>query len=373
MVVAVGLLVLTALRRDGGDGPSRWVLVLLGGVAAAAGVGIALPHLVKEGLAADTVAGFVVLVGGLAMFAFGVATLARVRRWPARMLVVICSVVLLALGLFVVGQAVAATNVPRTRLGTTTPAQLGMEYSEVRMETSDGVSVAGWYVPSRNGAAVVLRHGSGSTRSATLPHAAVLARHGYGVLMMDARGHGRSGGRAMDFGWYGDADIAAGVNYVSDRPEVDEGAVAVLGLSMGGEEALGAAASDERIAAVVAEGVGQRQAADKRWLADEFGARGAAQLQLEQLMYGLTDLLTDAGPPTALAEAVERAAPRPVLLIAGGRTTDEPEVARRLEARSESVERWVVAETGHVGALRAMPDEWERRVIGFLDRALSVG
>ena len=98
-----------------------------------------------------------------------------------------------------------------------------------------------------------------------------------------------------------------------------------------------------------------------------------AQLQLEQLMYGLTDLLTDAGPPTALAEAVERAAPRPVLLIAGGRTTDEPEVARRLEARSESVERWVVAETGHVGALRAMPDEWERRVIGFLDRALSVG
>lgn len=372
-VIAVALVVLRSVRRDGGDGPSGWALVLIGAVATAAGVGIALPHLTKEGLAIGTVAGSVVLVGGIAMCAFGLVNLLRGRRWPARALIVVSSVVVLALGLFVVGQAVAATNVPRTAVGATTPAQLGMEFSEVRMETTDGASVAAWYVPSRNGAAVVVRHGAGSTRSATLRHAEVLARHGYGVLMMDARGHGRSGGRAMDFGWHGDADVAAGVTYLLDRDEVVDGAVAVLGLSMGGEEALGAAAADERIAAVVGEGVGQRQAEDTRWLADEFGLRGAVQFQVERVMYGLTDLLTDAGPPTALAEAVERTAPRPVLLIAGGRTTDEPEIARRLEARSESVERWVVADAGHIRALATAPDEWEQRVIGFLDRALLDG
>jgi pimeloyl-ACP methyl ester carboxylesterase len=32
----------------------------------------------------------------------------------------------------------------------------------------------------------------------------VLAEHGYGVLLFDARGHGLSEGTAMDFGWYGD-------------------------------------------------------------------------------------------------------------------------------------------------------------------------
>ena len=46
-------------------------------------------------------------------------------------------------------------------------------------------------------------------RSAVLDQAAVLARHGYGVLLYDARGMGRSGGRAMNFGWYGDRDLAA--------------------------------------------------------------------------------------------------------------------------------------------------------------------
>ena len=57
------------------------------------------------------------------------------------------------------------------------------------------MTLAGWYAPSRNGAAVVLLHGAGSTRSNVLDEAVVLAEHGYGVLMLDARGHGESAGR----------------------------------------------------------------------------------------------------------------------------------------------------------------------------------
>ncbi|MFC5263172.1 alpha/beta hydrolase [Kribbella qitaiheensis] len=101
------------------------------------------------------------------------------------------------------GQAVAATNVPPTAVGSTTPGDRGLPFSEVRFATADGIILAGWYIPSRNRAAVVLLHGAGSTRSSVLEHAVVLARHEYGVLLFDARGHGRSGGRAMDFGWRG--------------------------------------------------------------------------------------------------------------------------------------------------------------------------
>ena len=64
----------------------------------------------------------------------------------------------------------------------------------------------------------MLLHGSGSTRSAVLDQAAVLAEGGYGVLLFDARGHGESGGRAMDFGWYGDADIAGALDYLAGAP-----------------------------------------------------------------------------------------------------------------------------------------------------------
>ena len=53
-----------------------------------------------------------------------------------------------------------------------------MAYENVRLRTGDGVSLAGWYVPSVNRAAVVLLHGAGSTRSNVLPQAAVLAPPG---------------------------------------------------------------------------------------------------------------------------------------------------------------------------------------------------
>ena len=38
-----------------------------------------------------------------------------------------------------------------------------------------------------------------------------------------------------------------------------------------------------------------------------------------------------------------------------------------------SVQSWLIPEAGHVGGLEARPDEYERRVSGFFDRALLGG
>jgi len=123
-------------------------------------------------------------------------------------------------------------------------------------------------VPSRNRAAVVVLHGSGTTRSNVLDQAAVLAKHGFGVLMIDARGHGDSGGDAMDFGWHGDDDVGAAARYLMSRADVDPGRIGAVGLSMGGEEAIGATATNRTLRAVVAEGAIGRVAADLGWLSD---------------------------------------------------------------------------------------------------------
>ncbi len=249
---------------------------------------------------------------------------------------------------------------------------MGLEHREVTTTTTDGVTLSAWYVPSANGAAVVLRHGAGSTRTDTLDHAVALAEQGYGVLMMDARGHGLSSGRAMDFGWYGDEDIRAGVDVLASQPEVDPGRIGVVGLSMGGEEAIGAAAADPRIRAVVAEGASQRMPADKAWLSEVYGAQGTVQEQLDRITYGVTDLLTPADPPTALRRAAELAAPTPILLIAAGEVPDEEHAAAWIQAGSpETVTVWVVPGAGHIGGLRTVPEQWVDRVTGFLDDALG--
>jgi dienelactone hydrolase len=107
------------------------------------------------------------------------------------------------------------------------------------------VELSGWYVQSSNRAAVVLLHGASSTRSNVLAQAEVLARRGNGVLLFDARGHGRSGGRAMEFGWNGELDTSAAVDYLAGRPDVDPTRVGAVGMSMGGEQVIGAMGLDD--------------------------------------------------------------------------------------------------------------------------------
>src|SRR5690606_29527710 len=129
---------------------------------------------------------------------------------------------------------------------------------------------------------------------------------GFGVLLVDARGHGESGGRAMDFGWHGDLDVAAATAFLSDRPDVDGGRIGVVGMSMGGEEALGATADNDSIKAVVAEGATARSAGDEAWLSDIHGWRGSIQEGIEWVQDQVIDMLTSASVPVALRDAIGR-------------------------------------------------------------------
>lgn len=356
---------------------SRWwaaVGFAAGLVSLGAGVGLAGPHLAKTGLTPPALVGLVLVLAGGAVGAVGAARLVRGTRWRVRIPVIAGLVVAAGLVLPTVAVAVAATHVPATEVGPMGAAGARMGLRDVRFRTSDGVVLAAWYAPGTNGAGVVLRHGSGSTRSSVLGPAEVLARHGYAVLLVDARGHGDSDGRAMDLGWSGERDVAASVTYLRRRPGVEPGRIAVLGMSMGGEEAIGAAGVDDRIAAVVAEGATGRTAADDAWLSDEYGWRGWVQERVEDVQTALVDLLADARPPASLRASVAAAAPRPVLLVAAGDVADEASAGRFIRSGSPAtVQLWVVPGAGHTGGLRAAPAAWERRVVGFLDAALLDG
>lgn len=344
----------------------------IGCVATAVGVGLGPPHLMKAGADLAAVAGLGCLVAGLLLLGAGGVALVRFVPGWWRVLAVPALLAIVLVAVTALGQAVAATNVPDTSVGSQTPGSHGLQFTEVEFATADGVTLSGWYVPSANRAAVAMLHGAGSTRSDVLDQAVVLARHGYGVLLFDARGHGRSAGRAMDFGWYGDQDLSAAVTYLQSRPDVEDARIGALGLSMGGEEAIGAAAADPRIRAVVAEGATNRTTADRAWLSDEYGWRGTAQEGIEWLTYKATALLTEADEPIALRAAVAAVAPRPVLLIAAGAKPDEAYADRYIQAGSPAtVQLWVVPGAAHTAGLRTDPGQWEQRVTAFLDTALG--
>ena len=338
-------------------------------VATAAGAGIGIRHLQKTGLSVATVIGLTSLAVGLVLLGYAatVAWRALHRWWRLALLPAALVVLQLVLS---AALAVMYAVVPPTELGAGTPSDEGLDHRDVTFRTSDGVELSAWLVPSRNGAAVVLRHGAGSTRTDTLRQAGVLADHGYGVLLVDARGHGLSGGTGMDLGWYGDLDTTAAVTFLAGQDDVVPSRIGVVGLSMGGEEAIGAAGVDPRIRAVVAEGATGRTAVDNDDLRPEDRA-STLERGLDWFTYELTDMLTGASPPASLRESVAASGDTEFLLVAAG--TVETEVLAADSMRSAGPGRvavWTVADAGHTQGLATAPEEWEDRVVGFLDRHL---
>ncbi len=369
--LAVGAAFVAASHRVSLSPHRRGVLFLaVGSVLAAVGVGL-LPHPIKNGLTTMSVVTVALLLSGIALVGFGAVYAFRGRRLPGTCAGGAVVLLVLAATVSIIAPAVAATNVPTTQI-TSTPSAWGLEYESVTVTTTDGVQLAAWYMPGTNGAGVVIMHGAGSTRSDVLDQAAVLARSEYTVVLIDARGHGDSGGTAMDFGWYGDLDIAAATGFLASRPEVDPGRIGVVGFSMGGEEAIGAAAADPRIRAVVAEGATTRQAADKAWLSVVYGWRGWLQEQVEKAQDRITAYLTEASPPIALRSAVARSPGTRFLLITAGKAEDEGHAASSIQAAaSDRVTVWNVDGADHTGGHDTQPHEWEQRVVGFLDESLK--
>jgi pimeloyl-ACP methyl ester carboxylesterase len=321
------------------------------------------PLTVRAGASVLAFAGLGLIIGGPFVATHGRTLTQRVASWVG-------AVAGAAVVAFIVAPAVVATNVPRPHISAT-PSVVGLPYEDVSLHTSDGVRLAAWYVPSTNRAAVVLLHGAGSTRSNVLDQAAVLARGGFGVLMVDARGHGDSGGRAMDFGWLGDEDVAAATAFLTSRSDVDRDRIGVVGLSMGGEEALGASGANDLIRAVVAEGATARIAADEAWLSDEYGLRGFLQEQLEHVQDWVTEVLTTASPPTSGRAAVAASGDTRYLLITAGEVADEGHAAAYVaEGAPDRVQIWTVPAADHTGGLDTAPHEWADRVTSFLSGVL---
>jgi fermentation-respiration switch protein FrsA (DUF1100 family) len=226
--------------------------------------------------------------------------------------------------------------------------------------------LAGWYVPSRNGAAVIAFPG----RRGPVPHARMLVRHGYGVLLLDRRGEGESEGDFNRRGWGGEPDLRAAVAYLRGRPDVSDGRIGGLGLSVGGELLLQAAAHDPGLRAVVSDGAGMRSIAEQKHMpgAPAEPVRWIAPITFETAV-GV--VLSDHLPPPDLADLMPRIAPRPVLLIRGMQGNEAESLNRVYrEAGGPAVTLWEIVGAGHTAGISAEPAEYERRVVSFFDRAL---
>jgi fermentation-respiration switch protein FrsA (DUF1100 family) len=222
----------------------------------------------------------------------------------------------------------------------------------------------GWFVPSRNGATVIAFPG----RSGPQKHTRMLVRHGYGVLLFDRRGEGASEGDPNAFGWVGDRDLHATAAYLRSRPDVDPKRIGAIGLSVGGEMLIHAAAHSDAFKAIVAEGGSGQSARDGLANGDRLDVLGG--LGVNTLA---TAIFTNTLPPPSLKSEVGKIAPNAVFFIYGehGQGGTEARANKLFYAAAHQPKQiWEVPNGQHIAGITTAPEEYERRVIEFFDNVL---
>jgi pimeloyl-ACP methyl ester carboxylesterase len=245
------------------------------------------------------------------------------------------------------------------------------EFSDVGIEAADGATLRAWSIrpASANGDAVILLHGLADNRTGMLGNADMLLRHGFAVLLPDARAHGESGGAIATYGWLEADDVARWVHWVeqAESPRCIDG----LGDSMGGAELLSSLRADARFCAVIAEStfssfrwasyerVGQALHTGTwlgRWLLRPAVEAG---LLYARIRYGAD--LAGVSPQRAVASSRV-----PVMLIHGLADSNlAPANSERIREADSRVELWEPEGAEHCGASSAAPVEYERRVVDW--------
>jgi dienelactone hydrolase len=328
----------------------------------------AVHYSLGAGPSGDDYTGLFSIPAGLTLVGLGAVTLWKSRRrddrlwwrYSRRLLVTAAVLFAMVAALVPVTVSYVVTHAARDYVPA---ADLGAPYDEVEFRTSDGLLLKGWYIESRNGAAVISFPGRASSQK----RAKLLARHGYGVLLFDRRGEGESEGDANLFGWQGERDVHAAVAFLQRRPEVDPDRIGGIGLSVGGEMMIEAAAESTALKAIVSEG------ASGRSVRDEVANPGGAWQELigTGVATAATAIFTSNLPPADLQSLVPKISGA-VFFVYGehGQPPEKPANHAFYAAARGEKQIWEVPGSGHMGGTEAQPLEYERRIVGFFDRTL---
>lgn len=282
-------------------------------------------------------------------------------------------VVLLAVGLLLFTYQLARRLLrPERHAMALSPTDVGVEMREVRIPGPRG-ALAGWYLPARNGCTLICCHGINDNSGQWMTQIARLhERSGYGALLFDFAGHGRSEGNQVTYGIRERHDVTAAIEYLRERGDVDMERVAIMGNSLGAITAVMSAAEHPDLRAVVIESGFSDLYHDIARVFSRYTGLPAFPFVHLVIFWGqrISGVRLAEVRPAHIIGAI---APRPVLIISDLRDTlaDEPHDGEYLyQAAGEPKELWQVAEATHVNAFGVEPEAWLDHVCGFLDTHL---
>ncbi|MEQ8483703.1 MAG: alpha/beta fold hydrolase [Pseudomonadales bacterium] len=243
------------------------------------------------------------------------------------------------------------------------PKHLQPPIETIHWQLPDGARQRAFYMPSRNGAAIVYVHGAPGNAAGFEDDARAMAAFGYGALLVDMPGYGASEGK-RDWGSAYRQSVRAGLEFLQQRPEIAADRIAGLGYSMGAHTMARVAVTDDRISALVLL-AGFTNLQDHLHVRFQRRVPGMGYFGMAAAAAHGVDVLG-----MDIEQEVARLDSAPVLVISGTQDHVIPAaMAETLADKAPHGELYLIDGAGHAGFAEIAGDEFYRRIHQFLESA----
>lgn len=242
--------------------------------------------------------------------------------------------------------------------------------SDWQLTATDGLNLSAYYLPAEKDQhkTAIIAHGYMGQASDMPQYAKIYHDLGYNVLMPDARGHGKSEGDYIGFGWHERKDYLQWIDRVIKKDPQSE--IVLHGVSMGG--------------ATVMMTSGEKLPDNVKAFVEDCGyssVKGELNYQLKQMfnlpsfpLIPVTSLVTKirAGYFFGEADAIKQLNKnkRPMLFIHGDQDDFVPYsmLAEVYAATKGPKEQYVVHGAKHAEALSSNPSMYQKKVTEFIQK-----
>jgi fermentation-respiration switch protein FrsA (DUF1100 family) len=250
----------------------------------------------------------------------------------------------------------------------------GQPYNEFTITSDDNLKLKAYYLPAKypTDKTVILAHGYSSQGTFMGAYAKFYYEQlGYNVLLPDARGHGKSEGQSIGFGWIDRKDYLRWINFIIKNQEKSQ--IVLHGVSMGADTVLMTSGEKlpDNVKAVISD-------CAYTSLKDELSYQFKQMYTLPAFpIISSASILTKVKAGYFLGEAsalkqVNKSV-TPTLFIHGSSDSFVPTnmVYELYNACSSSKELWVVPNAGHGYSYFIDCDAYVKKVKGFLDKYMK--
>ncbi len=256
----------------------------------------------------------------------------------------------------------------------TDPGYYGIRYFNISFPTEENYCLKGWFLLADNPkATIIYLHGIGDSRYSHLEFMSLFVKHGYNVLMYDARAHGESEGLFCTYGFYEKNDVKCSIDFLAKEHFIEaDSIIGLMGTSLGGAVALQALNVDNRIKFCITEAA----FSDFQSTLDDYRSKGIFSLVkpfgkiIDKRIERLGNFQISAIVPKNYLSAFSGR----VLLVHGAEDKKiYPEYFSHLAESAHAPEKLLLLDAGHNNIREKGGEDYIKQLLQFADNSVNIG